>query len=110
MPISVEQSVIIIGICAFCTFLERLLPFLIFRKGEVPLMVRYLGNVLPLAIMATLVVYCLRTTSFNEMGEFLPQFMGVAVTAVLHLWKNNTLLSVFGGTVTYMWFVQYLFA
>ena len=35
MAISMEQSIVIRLICAGCTFLERLLPFLIFRKGEI---------------------------------------------------------------------------
>ncbi|MBR5597438.1 MAG: AzlD domain-containing protein [Lachnospiraceae bacterium] len=109
MPITVEQSILIIGICAGCTFLERLLPFLIFRKGQIPSLVRYLGKVLPLAIMATLVVYCLRGTTFDEFGNFVPQTVAVAVTTVLHLWKGNTLLSVIGGTVVYMWLVQMVF-
>ena len=108
MPISVEQSILIIGICAVCTFGERLLPFLIFRKGEIPSLIRYLGKVLPLAIMATLVVYCLRGTSFDTYANFMPQIVAVAVTVVLHLWKGNTLLSVFGGTLTYMCLVQFV--
>ena len=109
MTISVEQSFLIIGMCVACTFLERLLPFLIFRKGEIPSLVRYLGKVLPLAIMATLVVYCLRGTTFDAFGNFIPHILAVAVTAVLHLWKGNTLLSVLGGTVTFMCLVQVVF-
>ena len=109
MPVSVEQSILIIGICAACTFLERLLPFLIFRKGEIPSLIRYLGKVLPLAIMATLVVYCLRGTAFDAYANFIPQMVAVAVTAGLHLWRGNTLLSVLGGTVTYMCLVQFVF-
>ena len=109
MPVSLEQSILIIGMCVVCTFLERLLPFLIFRKGEIPSLVRYLGKVLPLAIMATLVVYCLRGTTFDLWGNFIPQTVAAAVTTVLHLWKGNTLLSVLGGTMTYMWLVQMVF-
>lgn len=108
MPVSVVQSIIIILVCAACTFAERLLPFLIFRKGASPI-VSYLGKVLPVAIMATLVVYCLRSTTFTSAGGFLPQFIAVAVTAALHLWKQNTLISVFAGTVIYMCLVQFVF-
>lgn len=107
MPISVTQTIIIIGVCALCTYLERLLPFLLFRKGEPPQWVRYLGKMLPTAIMATLVIYCLRGTTFTTVGGFLPSAVGVAVTAALHLWKRNTLLSVLGGTVIYMCLVQF---
>ena len=109
MPISVEQSIFIIGICVGCTFLERWLPFLIFRKGEIPSLIRYLGKVLPLAIMATLVVYCLRGTTFDAVANFIPQIVAVAVTVVLHLWKGNTLISVFGGTAIYMCLLQFVF-
>lgn len=109
MPISVEQSILIIGICVGCTFLERWLPFLIFRKGEIPNLIRYLGKVLPLAIMATLVVYCLRGTTFDAYKNFIPQLVAVGATVVMHLWKGNTLLSVLGGTVTYMLLVQLVF-
>ena len=72
-------------------------------------LVSYLGKVLPVAIMATLVVYCLRSTTFTSAGGFLPQFIAVAVTAALHLWKQNTLISVFAGTVIYMCLVQFVF-
>ena len=110
MPVSVTQSVIIILVCAACTFAERLLPFLIFRKGSASPVISYLGKLLPAAIMATLVVYCLRTTDFTSLGGFLPQVIAVAVTAGLHLWKSNTLVSVLAGTAVYMCLVQFVFA
>ena len=109
MPISVEQSIIIIAICVGCTILERGLPFLVFRKGEIPSLIRYLGKVLPLAIMATLVVYCLRGTTFDSVANFIPQIVAVVVTVILHLWKRNTLISVFGGTAVYMFLLQLVF-
>ena len=109
MPISVEQSIIIIAICGGCTILERGLPFLIFRKGEIPSLIRYLGKVLPLAIMATLVVYCLRGTTFDMVANFIPQIVAVAATVGIHLLGRNTLLSVFGGTAIYMCLVQLIF-
>ena len=109
MPISVEQSIIIIAICVGCTILERGLPFLVFRKGEIPSLIRYLGKVLPLAIMATLVVYCLRGTTFDSVANFIPQIVAVVVTVILHLWKRNTLISVFGGTAVYMCLLQLVF-
>ena len=49
--LSMGYTICMIVVCAFCTFAERLLPFLIFRKGSVPNLVRYLGNILPVAVM-----------------------------------------------------------
>lgn len=52
---------ITILVCALCTQVTRWLPFLLFGgKKEVPGLVRYLGTILPAAIMAVLVVYCLK--------------------------------------------------
>ena len=109
MMISATQSIAIIAVCALCTFLERALPFLIFRGKEVPDIVRYLGRVLPMAIMATLVMYCLKSISFASAAGFAPMLIASAVTAALHLWKSNTMLSIFGGTVCYMLLVQVIF-
>ncbi len=39
----------------------------------------------------------------------LPELMGVAAAAGLHLWKGNTLLSIFGATALYMVLVQAVF-
>ena len=109
MTISVGQSLAIIAVCVACTFLERALPFILFGGREVPKIVRYLGRILPMAVMATLVVYCLRGTTFDAAGNFLPQIIAVAVVAALHLWRRNTLLSIAGGTVCYMLLVQLVF-
>lgn len=107
--ISPAESVAIIAVCAACTFLERALPFAIFRKGEVPGVIRYLGKVLPMAIMMTLVIYCIRGISFSSPGKFVPEMIGCTVTAVLHLWKRNAFLSILGGTAVYMILIQMVF-
>lgn len=106
---NVGRSLIIIFVCAAITFAERLIPFLIFGNREVPRAITYLGKILPLAVMTTLVAYCLRTTVFTSLAGFAPQLIAVAVTAALHLWKRNTMLSVIGGTVLYMVLVQMVF-
>lgn len=109
MAISTTQSILIIAVCALCTFAERALPFLIFRGREVPEVVRYLGRVLPMAIMATLVIYCLKGISFANAVGCVPMLLASAATALLHLWRGNTMLSIFGGTVLYMVLVQMVF-
>ena len=103
-----SHSLLILLTAAACTYLTRALPFLFFRSGRLPEWVSYLGKVLPGAIMATLVVYCLRGTGFGSVGAFLPQLIAVAAVAAVHLWKRNTLLSIFSGTAVYMLLVQNL--
>lgn len=109
MVISATESILIIAVCAVCTLIERALPFLIFRGKEVPEIVRYLGRVLPMAIMATLVMYCLKGITFSSVAGFAPPLIASALTALLHLWKRSTMLSICGGTVCYMLLVQVVF-
>ena len=48
----------------------------------------------------------------NSMGLFngpVSAALGVGITAGLHLWKHNTLLSIIGGTVCYMFLAQVVF-
>ena len=110
MEINVVRTVIIIAICAACTFFERALPFLLFGSREVPKVIRYLGRVLPMAIMTKLIVYCIRDVSFAAASGWAPYLVGIAVTALLHLWRSNALLSIAGGTAVYMLLVQAVFA
>ncbi len=96
-----------IAVMAVVTFLTRALPFLLFdRGGTPPKVVLCLGRVLPPAIIAMLIVYCLRNLDFAAAGSWLPQLICVGVVIALHVWKKNTLISIFGGTVLYMVLVQ----
>ena len=98
---------ITILVCALCTQVTRWLPFLLFGgKKEVPGLVRYLGTILPAAIMAVLVVYCLKGLPAAGGMEAAFQLGALAVTAALHLWRRNTLLSIFGGTAVYMLLIR----
>ena len=108
--LSTGAAIAAIAVMAIVTFLTRVLPFLLFDRGESPpKLVLYLGRVRPPAIIAMLVVYCLRGVSFSTPGGWVPQLLCVAVVVALHLWKHNNLLSIFGGTVLYMVLVQAVF-
>lgn len=99
-----------IAVMAAVTFLTRALPFLLFDRGqEPPKVILYLGRALPPAVMAMLVVYCLRGMDFSSTPGWLPQVIAVGAVAALHRWKHNTLLSIFGGTLLYMVLVQAVF-
>lgn len=104
------HSLAIIAVVALCTLLTRALPFLLLGgKKEIPKTVQYLGRVLPPAIMAILVVYCLKSINLLQGSHGIPELVSVAVVAVLHIWKKNTLLSIGGGTVCYMLLIQLVF-
>lgn len=109
MALSVGKSILIIAVCAACTFAERALPFFVFGNRPVPPVIRYLGRILPMAVMATLVVYCLRGISFTTVAAFVPELISLAAVVALHLWKRSTFLSIVGGTACYMLLVQLVF-
>ncbi|WP_297213781.1 branched-chain amino acid transporter permease [uncultured Flavonifractor sp.] len=100
-----------IAVMAAVTFLTRALPFLLFDRGSAPpKLVLYLGRVLPPAIIAMLIIYCLKDLSFLAVGGWVPQLVSVGAVVILHLWKHNNLLSIFGGTILYMFLIQTIFA
>lgn len=102
------HSLALILIMAALTAALRFLPFVMFSKGT-PKTIVYLGNLLPNAIMAMLVVYCLKNVSFVAGSHGIPEALAVFLVAVLHKWKHNMLLSILGGTAAYMVLVQAVF-
>ena len=99
-----------VAVIALVTALTRFLPFLIFGgQRKTPAIITRLGSVLPGAIMAMLVIYCLKGTTFSAPAGWIPAFAGVAVTAGLQVWRRNTLLSIIAGTAVYMLLVQGVF-
>lgn len=104
------HSALLIGVCAAVTALLRFIPFIIFGgKRKTPAFVNYLGKVLPFAIMGMLVIFCLKGVSVTAYPHGIPEIIGVAVVALLHIWKRNTLLSIVAGTVIYILLVNYVF-
>jgi branched-subunit amino acid transport protein AzlD len=100
-----------IALMAAATALTRFLPFWVFKPGrKPPAVIGYLGRALPPAMLALLVVYCLRDTNLRAAPHGLCEALGCAVVALLHLWRKNALLSIFGGTAVYMALVQWVFA
>jgi len=97
------HALFIVLVCAGVTALLRAAPFLFFggEKG-MPRIVERLGHALPPAIMAALVVYCLKSVPFGAFGDGVKQLVAAASVAVLHLWRRNTLLSIAAGTAVYM--------
>lgn len=93
----------IVLVCAGVTVALRALPFVFFggKKG-VPRIVAALGSTLPPAIMAALVVYCLKSVPYGALADGVRQLAAAALVVVVHLFKRNTLLSISAGTALYM--------
>lgn len=97
-----------IGVMALVTFLLRALPFVAFRTRKTPAYIDYLGKYLPYAVMAMLVVYCLKGTEILSGSHGIPELIAVLAVAMIHIWKKNTALSVIAGTMIYMILIRIL--
>ncbi len=97
--------VITILISAVITFLIRALPFIFFNGSrQMPEKVRKLGEVLPSAIMAVLIVYCLKDSEISS--NLLCKLVAVVAVAITYKQKHNTLISILIGTLCYMLLIR----
>ena len=101
------QALWIVLVCAGVTFALRAMPFLFFGgRDGVPGRIASLGRLLPPAIMAALVVYCLKGVPYGTFADGAKQLLAGVVVVIVHLYKRNTLLSIAVGTVAYMLLIR----
>ena len=99
----------VILVSALCTFAMRALPFALVRKDSaVPQWLTKLGEALPAAIMAVLVIYCLKDIPTQSAVQTVPQLLGVMIVVLTYRWRHNTLLSIVLGTAGYMLMIHLL--
>ena len=98
----------VVLISGVVTVLLRFIPFIAFRKKK-PEFILYLGRVLPPAVMAMLVIYCLKEVNFLTGSHGLPEIIASLAVIFLYVWKRNTLISITTGTILYMYLLQYVF-
>ena len=102
-----KTAILTLLVIALVTAVLRFLPFVIFGGRQTPRAISFLGKYLPYAIIGMLVIYCLKDVSVLEAPYGIPEAVAIAAVALLHLWKQNTLLSVVSGTLLYMAMVQF---
>ena len=104
-------SVSIVAAMALVTAATRYAPFLLFGHGKEPAKwIKYLGNVLPPALMSVLIIYCIKDINFAGGSYGIPELLCIGAAMALHMWKGNVLLSIGVSTVAYMVLVQTIFA
>ena len=80
---SIGYALAMIAVAAVCTFATRVAPFLLFNgKKPIPPIIRYLGATLPPAVIALLVVYCLKNVGWVTGTHGVPELLCIALTAV----------------------------
>lgn len=99
---SQPNTLVSIFLMAAIIFLTRVLPFLFFRKKELPSLLTYLEHNIPPLIMLLLVLYCLKDIRWVSAPSVFIEFAAITVVVLVHLWKKNALLSIVSGTSVYM--------
>lgn len=107
---TLSEQIITIGMVVLGTMLTRFIPFILFPSGRpTPRYVLYLGTMLPSAALGLLVVYSIKDISFLTGSHGLPELIAIAAIVLLHKWRGNMLISIAGGTLLYMFMVQFIF-
>lgn len=87
---------------ALVTVFTRAFPFLFFARREPPKALAFVRDYIPPAVMTILALSCLKDIRWASAPHGLPELISIALVALLHLWKGNAFISIFGGTAFYM--------
>lgn len=105
-----RQLIIAIFLTGALMFIMRAIPFVVFSKKEPPKFLRFAEKYIPAIAIAVLFAICLKekTTDliFNSetvnSSEIIAGIAGTAAAILLHIWKNNAMLSIFGSTILFL--------
>lgn len=97
--LSVTAALAATAVTALIIACERAFPFALFSRRKAPAALRFIEKYIPPMVIAALLVCCLKGVSFQTAGGFLPELAALALTVALHLWRRNSMLSIFAGTI-----------
>lgn len=111
--LSISEVILAVFSTGLVILFERAFPFILFSRKNPPKIINFIEKYIPPMVMAALLFYCIKDINFiseshlNPSG-FIPYIVGITITIILHLWKRNSLLSIFGGTGIYMILIRIL--
>ncbi len=130
--LALSQAIIFTVITGLLMFFLRAFPFLVFSRKKPPEMLNFIEKFIPAMVIGVLIIYCLAdpkyfpflhtpwhlenlfgkaeyfTSFLKNLTMCLPAIAGICSTIILHLWKNNSMISIFGGTIIYMVLQRFL--
>jgi branched-subunit amino acid transport protein AzlD len=101
-----ENVYLSVLVVAAVTLFTRAFPFLCYRKRRPPEILGFIEDYIPPMIMVLLVLYCLKGIDWTAAPHGLPEVACILLVAGLQWWRENPLVSIFGGTFCYMFLVQ----
>jgi branched-subunit amino acid transport protein AzlD len=114
MPATLSQALGLTFAMGGAIFFCRFFPFLLFRDrkgpsaGEEPpagrtrAFLAFVQGAAPAVAMTVLTFNAAAAPIRENPGAAIPVLTASVCTALLHLWKGNPLISIFGGTLLYM--------
>ena len=100
---SSTEAFTLVFIMGAVILLCRIFPFVFLRKTSSSSLGTFVEKTVPPAAMTVLVFNAL-ASSFSNNGSIdgILTLTAAAITAIVHIWKRNTLISILGGTAVYM--------
>lgn len=96
---------LMVAVSAAITWALRALPFAALAPLRSSRVVTYLGVHMPVGVMVILAIYTVGTVVGDTKAQVLWLVIAVAVTAGLHVWRSQALLSILVGTTCYVTFM-----
>ncbi|MDR0316003.1 MAG: AzlD domain-containing protein [Treponema sp.] len=114
MKTGVNEALLLTLVMALVIYFCRVFPFLLFRgkdtgaetdgksSGGRAAFLNFVEKTVPPLAMTVLAFNSLAGPIYENIREAVPVLAGAAFTALVHLWRRNPLISIFGGTALYM--------
>lgn len=102
MKLTLVQAIIGMLVSGIVIFALRAFPFVLFSKHDPPKLLKFIERFIPPMVMAVLLIYCLKEVTFFSTPFGIPHLVALLFTIIVHFWKSNSMLSIFGGTALFM--------
>ncbi len=100
--LSNTEVILAVPLMALIILATRAFPFILFSHRNPPRLLRFIEQFIPSMVMAVLVIYSLKHISWRVWPSGLSEILALTLVTILHLWKKNAMLSIFGGTAFFM--------
>jgi branched-subunit amino acid transport protein AzlD len=101
MPDNTHIAVLVL-VAAAVTWALRVLPFAVLAPMRHSALVKFLSLHMPVGVMVMLTIYTLYNRLDASGLHLLWLALASGITAALHLWRGQALISILGGTLVYV--------
>jgi branched-subunit amino acid transport protein AzlD len=100
--LALESALVAVFVMAGIILACRAVPFLLFSGRKPPAVLSFIERFMPPIAMTVLVVSSFASINWTRRPHGVGELAAGAAVVVLHLWRRNALISIFGGTGFYL--------